>query len=176
MRYPEIAEAPDNSRRIMPIDASILAARGTRRMPLIQSGSVRHTLAPIQPKSAYAGLLLLFGDWEGAHTAAQDIHTPDGSYWHAIVHRQEPDSFNSGYWFRQVGKHPIFPAVLADAEAILQRFPSARVKLPAAWSPQFFIDLCESAVRQPGSPLESAAIEIQHAEWCHLFDWCRNPM
>jgi hypothetical protein len=63
-----------------------------------------------------AGLYLYFGCWAEAHETAQDIATPEGSYWHAIVHRQEPDAWNSGYWFRQVGAHAIYPA-LRDAAA-----------------------------------------------------------
>jgi hypothetical protein len=154
---------------------SILAARTAHRMPLVQNGSARHGLDPgdLQPPSAYAGLLLFLGDWEQAHEVAQGIHTADGSYWHAIVHRQEPDPGNAGYWFRQVGTHPIFPGLQTDAEEILQRYPGIHVKLPSVWNPSFFIDLCESS---RGTAHEELAIEIQHAEWLRLFDWCiRSP-
>jgi hypothetical protein len=150
---------------------AILAARAGHRMPLVQRGSSKHDLAPadISPLSAYAGLLLFLGDWQRAHEVAQDIDTPDGSYWHAIIHRQEPDPGNAGYWFRQVGKHAIFPGLQSDAEEILQRYPGNDIKLPSVWNPTFFVDLCESA---RGTALEPLAIEIQHAEWQRLFDWC----
>jgi hypothetical protein len=140
-------------------------------MPLVQRGSANHDLHPndIQPGSAYAGLLLFLGDWENAHEVAQSIDTPDGSYWHAMVHRQEPDPGNAGYWFRRVGKHPIFPALQVDAQEILRRYPDSGVKLPSAWTPSFFVDLCE---RAPGTAIEPIAIEIQHAEWRRLFEWC----
>ena len=157
-----------------PLNAKIralLAGRKAHRMPLVQRGAASHDLAPadIQPRSAYAGLLLFLGDWEGAHEVAQEIGTADGSYWHAIIHRQEPDPGNAGYWFRQVGKHAIFPGLQADAEEILQRYPGNRIKLPSAWNPTFFVDLCGSA---RGTALEPLAVAIQHAEWQHLFDWC----
>jgi hypothetical protein len=153
---------------------AILASREGHRMPLVQGGSSHHGLKPgdIQPASVYAGLVLYLGDWEAAHNAAQNIETIDGSYWHAIVHRQEPDSGNAGYWFRQVGNHPVFPALREDAAGILSRYPWVNFKLNARWDPGAFIDLCGAAVQEPGSELERAVIEIQHAEWKRLFDWC----
>ena len=96
---------------------------------------------------------------------AQDIATPEGSYWHAMVHRQEPASGNSGYWFRQVGRHAIFPA-LRQAAADLG------VDLGRQWDPAAFIELCERARRSPGSALERQALEVQRAEWQLLFDYC----
>src|SRR5262252_7547037 len=57
------------------------------------------------PQAAIAGLYLYFSCWDEAHQVAQDISSAEGSYWHAIVHRQEPDEGNSGYWFRRVGHH-----------------------------------------------------------------------
>ncbi len=143
-------------------------------MPLVQSGSKPHDLKreDFRQTSAFAGALLFAGDWESAHSVAQDIDTADGSYWHAIVHRQEPDAGNAGYWFRQVGKHPLFPALREEAAAILQRYPGAAFHLGNTWIPGEFIDFCELARQQPGSENERAAIEIQHAEWRLLFDWC----
>jgi hypothetical protein len=152
---------------------AILAAHEGRRMPLVRGKALGHDLkaADVQPASAFAGLLLYLGDWEQAHTVAQDIESIDGSYWHAIVHRQEPDAGNANYWFRQVGKHPIFPGLRDEADEILKRYP-APLKLGSSWSPQAFIDLCETALEQPGSEVERAALEIQHAEWRRLFEWC----
>jgi hypothetical protein len=152
---------------------AILASHEGHRMPLVRGKIIEHGLkaGDVEPSSAFAGLLLFFGDWERAHTVAQDIETIDGSYWHAIVHRQEPDAGNAGYWFRQVGNHPIFPALRDEAANILQRYP-APFKLASSWSPTAFIDLCETALNQPGSNVEQAAIEIQHAEWKLLFEWC----
>src|ERR1051326_6217760 len=49
----------------------------------------------ISADAAVAGLYLYFGCWAEAHEAAQNIDTTEGSYWHAIVHRQEPDAGNS---------------------------------------------------------------------------------
>ncbi|HXS97066.1 MAG TPA: hypothetical protein VN736_20850 [Candidatus Limnocylindrales bacterium] len=122
------------------------------------------------PRAALAGLYLRAGSWKDAHETASGIETPDGSFWHAIVHREEPDPANSAYWFRQTGEHPVFPA-LAAAASETGRFPRG-----AVWDPYKFIDLCESARKQPGSDLERTCNAIRQAEWELLFDWCaRRP-
>ena len=44
------------------------------------------------------------GQWEEAHNIAQDIHSPNGSWIHALLHLIEGDIGNAGYWFRQAGR------------------------------------------------------------------------
>lgn len=69
------------------------------------------------PLGALAGLWLRAGGWEEAHSIAQDLDTPEGSYWHALVHRAEPDEWNANYWLRRVGDaHPVRAAALADPD------------------------------------------------------------
>ena len=75
-----------------------------------------------------AGLYLYLSCWDEAHTVAQAIETAEGSYWHAIVHRQEPDVSNSAYWFRRVGEHPIFPG-------LRERAAAAGMDVGARWDP-----------------------------------------
>lgn len=125
------------------------------------------------PQAALAGLLLRLGHWEQAHTVAQDISTAEGSYWHGIVHRIEPDSGNSGYWFRRVGTHPIFPELLQRAANILQDRGPQHWSLKNAWDPFLFIEWCDEA-RQNGGEAEAAAVAIQMAEWQLLFDYCAS--
>lgn len=43
------------------------------------------------------------GDWDRAHSLAQDVHTADGSRVHAYLHRREGDLGNAGYWYRRAG-------------------------------------------------------------------------
>ncbi len=160
--------------------AGILAldGHGERLMPLAMgrcsSGRARELLVAAQapqlfpgsraPEAALAGLYLYFSCLDEAHTIAQGISTPEGSYWHAIMHRQEPDPGNSGYWFRRVGAHPIFPALREAAAGI-------GVDFGPIWDPFAFIDLCERALRA-GSDEERRALEVQRAEWQLLFDFC----
>ena len=127
------------------------------------------------PEAALAGLWLYFSCFEECHRTAQDLHTPEGSFWHGILHRQEPDSGNAAYWFRHAGNHPVFQPLLKEAEEIISRYPNAEFRPAAAWDPFAFILFCERARQQPGSPSEHAALEIQRAEWQLLFDYCARP-
>jgi hypothetical protein len=152
--------------------ATILAldGNGERLMPLAggecSSSEARDLLNQSKlPDLVRAGLYLYFGCWKEAHELVDDLETPDGMYWHAIVHRQEPDSGNSGYWFRRVGQHPLFPALRRKAAEI-------GVELGDRWDPIAFIDYCERARRQAGSVVERKALEVQRAEWQLLFDRC----
>jgi hypothetical protein len=120
------------------------------------------------PEAAFAGLYLYFSCWEEAHTVAQNVASAEGSYWHGIVHRQEPDAGNSGYWFGRVGAHPVFPALRERAAAL-------GVDFGARWNPMAFIELCERARGLPGSEEERRALEVQRAEWQLLFDYCARP-
>ncbi len=117
------------------------------------------------PEGAMAGLYLYISALDEAHKIAQDLNTPEGSFWHGIMHRQEPDAANASYWFRQVGKHPIFPALRQGA---LQYGYDAG----SEWDPFGFIEFCESARVRPGSEEEAAAMRVQLLEWQLLFDYC----
>src|SRR5690242_1586775 len=67
------------------------------------------------PEGAMSGLYLYFSCLDEAHSIAQSLDTADGAFWHGVMHRQETDPANSTYWFRRVGKHPIFPALNDEA-------------------------------------------------------------
>ena len=58
-----------------------------------------------------AGVWLLHDYLDESHNISQRIDTPEGSYWHAIMHRREGDFSNAKYWYRHVGEHPVFDAV-----------------------------------------------------------------
>jgi hypothetical protein len=123
------------------------------------------------PQAALAGLLLRVGCWADSHAVAQDINSVEGSYWHGIIHRIEPNSSNAAYWFRRVGQHAIFPELFRRALEILKNSGPKHWRLKTAWDPLPFIEWCDEA-REKRGQAEIAAVEIQMAEWQLLFDWC----
>lgn len=65
------------------------------------------------------------GDWERAHAVAQDVHTPDGSWMHAYLHRKEGDGDNAAYWYRRAGR-PVEHGALDDEwRRLAEAFTSA---------------------------------------------------
>ena len=117
------------------------------------------------PQGAMSGLYLYFCGYDQAHAIAQDLATIEGSFWHGILHRQEPDAGNAAYWFRRVNQHPVFPILRDRAEKL--GFP-----VKNQWDPFRFIDFCEEARQKPGSEDERLAMAVQLAEWQLLFDYC----
>ncbi len=120
-----------------------------------------------QPQAAVSGLYLYFSCIDQAHELAQSIHTPEGSYWHGIVHRQEPDPDNARYWFRRLESHPIFPELARAAQTL--GLPGGA---EGPWDSGRFVEICERARREPASPLARMSLETQRAEWQLLFDYC----
>src|SRR5687767_13390080 len=55
-------------------------------------------------QACFAGLWLYFDFLDESHAISQDLDTAEGSYWHGILHRREPDYPNAKYWFRRVGR------------------------------------------------------------------------
>ena len=77
------------------------------------------------------------------------------------MHRREPDAFNSKYWWRRVGSHPVL-------EQLRDRAPEVGY---AYSTPEAFVDFCERA-RGSGSAEEEIAKRVQQLEWQLLFDHC----
>jgi hypothetical protein len=44
------------------------------------------------------------GDWDLAHSIAQDIPTVQGSAVHAYLHREEGVLWNADYWYSRAGR------------------------------------------------------------------------
>ena len=164
----EILALDGSGLRLIPLVTGSTAGNTAARLRL--SGETPRSIFPEAraPEAGLAGLWVYFSCFEEAHNLAQDIDTPDGSFWHGILHRQEPDPGNAAYWFRRVGQHPVFSALREKAESL--GFPVA-----AVWNPFQFIEFCEKARRIPGSAEEVLACRIQLAEWQLLFDYCARP-
>jgi hypothetical protein len=177
----------------MPYPAPI-AALITDRFPDLGPGTpspaVRSQLAVLTIEAAFQGSgivdqcaarcclsgLWLWHDYLGeSHTISQDIHSPEGSYWHGLMHRREPDYGNAKYWFRRVSDHPIFSPV-AQAAATLAKnttldAPAEFLAAQSTWDPFRFVDLCEAIARNR-SKCSDLARQIAAAEWQLLFDHC----
>jgi hypothetical protein len=122
----------------MSFDPNAFEGRPADALKVLRATDAR-TLFPNSraPEAALAGLYLRFGGWAEAHEIAQEIETPEGSYWHALVHRAEPDESNAAYWFRQVGRHPILEAVAkAASESAMSNAERERLE----W--QLLFDYC----------------------------------
>ncbi len=159
-------------------EASILPLTAGESAPVTEAKLLAETPAETlfpdarNPQAAVSGLLLLLNQWEKSHHISQKIDTVEGSYWHGIAHRMEPDAFNAAYWFRRVGAHPISPDLRQHAADILCQSPYPPWQVKANWDPFVFIDWCEQARQQVGSRGEHVALAIQKAEWQLLFQWC----
>lgn len=108
-----------------------------------------------------AGLWLAFNFLDESHEISQGLHTVEGSYWHAIMHRREPDPSNAKYWFRRVGDHPVLKLLREQAPTLGYKFID----------PFAFVDFVEQ-VHDTGSANEETAKRIQQLEWELLFDHC----
>ena len=114
------------------------------------------------PRACAAGLWLRFDFLDESHAISQeDEGNPDRDFWHAIMHRREPDPSNSKYWWRRVGNHPVLEQLREHAPAIGYQFTT----------PEAFVDYCEK-VRGSGGAEEELAKRVQLLEWQLLFDWC----
>ena len=119
-----------------------------------------------------AGLWLLAGDLQRSHEVSQALPSPEGSFWHGIMHRREGDFWNAKYWFRKVGKHSVFEQLAgsirgmeAEGKAISLVELFSATKLPEA-----LVDECE---RSLASKTDHAALlqRICWREWQFLFHY-----
>lgn len=121
-----------------------------------------------------AGVWLYHDFLDQSHRISQAIGTPTGSYWHAILHRREPDSWNSKYWFERLGQHPVFPELCAAARALARselEWPEIRfLSEQRHWDPFGFVDLCENC-RRGSVAADLLCRKIQLVEWQLLFQY-----
>jgi hypothetical protein len=124
-----------------------------------------------------AGLWLYHNFLDESHAISQDLDTLEGSYWHAILHRREPDYGNAKYWFRRVPKHRVFTELCADAMTLTRDAGalagSEYLLRQQSWDAAAFVDLCASAARG-GEALATLCRRIQQREWERLFAFCHE--
>ncbi|MCS6864940.1 MAG: hypothetical protein RMJ56_06115 [Gemmataceae bacterium] len=152
-KYPAAVE------ELLRVEHPVSLGPGQPREPL--RSSIAEACSQLPPACA-AGLWLRFDFLDEAHAISQaDESDPERNFWHAILHRREPDAWNSKYWFRRVGHHPV-----------LEQLRQAAPRVGYAYSsPEAFVDFCEH-VRNSGSDAEATAQRVQQLEWDLLFAWC----
>ncbi|MGL4464522.1 MAG: hypothetical protein ACRC1K_20410 [Planctomycetia bacterium] len=110
-----------------------------------------------------SGVWLLFDYLDESHELSQSIPTSTGAAWHGVMHRREPDAFNSKYWIRQAGPHSLYDRLVETAPSVGYDYRT----------PEAFVDFCEK-VRDTGSADEETAKRVQKLEWRLLFDHCHR--
>jgi hypothetical protein len=123
-----------------------------------------------------AGLLQVHDFWEASHEAAQQAddrgERGTSAYWHGIAHRREPDAANAAYWFRRVGRHPVFIPLAEAAKPLFEAEGlsalAAQLIPKDAWNASAMTELCTTA--KPGTPQERLARRIQRLEMWLLLE------
>ncbi len=113
-----------------------------------------------------AGLWLYVDELDRSHAISQQLRTPTGSFWHAIMHRREGDFSNSKYWYRRTGKHPAMNRINVAGGG------AAAGTMEGGYDPQDFVDRVERCHHQGRRDPE--LVSLQHREWLALFEWCAS--
>lgn len=128
-------------------------------------------------KSAMAvrsGMFLLLDAWDQSHIIAQDLDTPEGSYWHGIVHRREPDISNTKYWFQRLGDHPVFNQLGSQQtrQALPQTIAFDDIVTDGHWDPFQFVDWCMRCEHGERPEVRSELQALQQQEILLLLIYC----
>ena len=126
-------------------------------------------------RAVLAGLWLYHDFLDESHAISQDLHSPDGSFWHAIMHRREGDFANAKYWYARCRHHPAFAAIGQEVRSALRGVAQAGQLdrlTKNEWDPDGFVDVVEAVHQEPQDPLYAAAVALQHAEWRVLLGHC----
>lgn len=171
----EVAAPADRSRRCLP-SLTIPASNAEKAwLQSLLTGEPLPVANPHSPETTAlrAGLLLMNDFFDASHSCSQSMEGhPHADYWHAILHRREPDYGNAKYWFRHVGRHAIFEEL---ARCVSTLFDSAagsltgklerwrpRLITAGGWEPFVFVDLCQTAASD--AELRSWCEQVQFTE------------
>ena len=129
---------------------------------------------------AQGALYLYFDCFEEAHNIANDHEgSPEGNWIHAILHRREPDAWNSKYWYARVRiPKKLSQEIAQEALKQLGKEPpreletfQKKLSKSGEWEPEAFVDLCDKARKEdPVSGAYKLLAGIQEAEWRGLLN------
>lgn len=148
----------------------------TGRLPALGPGSPNEPMrakleaftAAGETGRALLSALWLYHDFlHESHEISQELHSPTGSLLHGVMHRREPDAWNSKYWFRRVGDHPAYAEIGKAAKEL--GYGSG------VWDPMRFVDDCEAA-RGTGGVREELLKRVQAKEIELIAAWCAGHL
>jgi hypothetical protein len=145
-------------------------------------GAVRpQQLLSVSVKSQDAASAMLAGLWlwhdalDESHTISQSLHTPTGSFWHAIMHRREGDFWNSKYWYARCRNHPALNTIAAQAGPLLAKLtekPTLGRLARGGWDSDAYVDWVEELSAGTDASSREIAVKLQQLEWQALFQYC----
>ncbi|HEX4146043.1 MAG TPA: hypothetical protein VHY91_21255 [Pirellulales bacterium] len=143
-----------------------------------------------------AAIWLRFDFLDKSHQISQSLDTPEGSFWHGVMHRREPDFANAKYWFRRAGQHELYGPLAEEARNLVGEEMAAASRRDQApgkggslvkngvlgkevrflneqeiWDPLRFVDLCDLAL-DASPPLHTFCMRLQQLEWEVMFAHC----
>jgi|GEM_PF-1361374 len=142
------------------------------------SDNAKSTDTPLSLTQAV--LYLAFDCFDEAHNIAQDHEGTLGNWIHAIVHRREPDSGNSKYWYARVeAPAKVYGGIGGEVSQLLQDHPvpeleplAKKIAKSKSWEPEAFVDLCEKfRDKDPHSEAYQTLARIQEIEWRALAEF-----
>ncbi len=161
--------------------ALVISAPTSPAARSLLSGVIPSQLFQTAVRDAQNASAVLAGLWLGhealdeAHRLAQDIASPTGSFWHAIVHRREGDFSNAKYWYARCRTHEVNKSLAALAasaagdaadDRLIRRLTSGN------WEGSALADLVESVHGNARDARYAAALRFQQIEWQTLFEHC----
>ena len=187
-----LSEPPDPA--VTPLTLEILRqagpdAYGNLTVSSPTSPAAHHALNSVQPdqliskpitqmddaRAALSGLWLWHGALAESHAISQDLTSPTGCFWHAIMHRLEGDFSNAKYWYRRCDTHHVQKMMGSIASSLAGDLASDRQvahALSGGWNPLGFVDLVQAVHHKPQDPRYELAVRLQRAEWIGLFNYC----
>lgn len=142
--------------------------------PLSPSTVLTRSLVSAPDAAAVLAALWLRHDClDESHRLSQEIDTPTGGYWHAILHRREGDFWNSKHWLNKCRGHPALAGISRQAVDVINSGPADKsiIKLTLGdFDAQSFVDIVEAVHDQPSDPRWEIVVALQQIEWQVLFE------